>query len=432
MKRLTILLLAGLLVACSGGETGDGLTRIRFMNLIEDSDRVLFQAEESSFPVLDFQGGTAYQRFGGTYSFDLELINPDNTFTTLVEDRVLTVDGDNGWTFVAVGSVAAPEFFPVIAANGEPAAGSAKVQIVNATPESLTVTVYAAGQFGAGNQLSSAIGPRAYVDPVEITAQSVQLRVERSDMSIAFDSTPFDLASLDELTFVVTDYVGAGAAVSSGEVLRVDFTGIPTPLETTGRQATVRYVHALTNLPDATVTRTDSLQASTDTDVSFAAASARDLVDPDDWGFSIAPTGNPGAPVYDTSETLSAGFEYSLVFHGDLGAPDSFLLLDDTRPVASGAKISFIHAAPGLAIVDIFVAEVGAENISGTVFAGVAYPSMVPISTPGEARKFTVVTSGTTDIVAGPLELSLADGAVETLLLHDAPTGGEPYDLKQL
>ena len=33
--------------------------------------------------------------------------------------RVLTVDGDNEWTFYAVGTVAAPDFFAAVAANGD-------------------------------------------------------------------------------------------------------------------------------------------------------------------------------------------------------------------------------------------------------------------------------------------------------------------------
>lgn len=433
MKRLILVVLAIALSACGSGRTGDGLTEIRFLNLVNDSDRVLFQVEEDSFPLVNFEQATVYRRFGGTYPFDLELVGGDGSLSTLVDDRQLTIDGDNEWTFVAVGTVAMPDFIPVVAANGDPAENFAKIQFVNSTPDAYTVYVYAAGQFGSGTLYSATIAARGFAAPTELAAQSVQVRVERADTSIAFDSDPFDLASLADVAFAIADFAGPGPAIAGGKVLQVDRSGAVTSLATTGRPATLRYVHALTNLgDDATVTRTDSLQAATDTTLSFATASSRESVNPDTYDFAVAPAGNPGAPVYNNQFMLSAEVEYSLVLLGDVGAPDSLLLEDDTRPVANIAKLSVIHAAPGLAEVDVYVSEVGADNLSGTLFSSVALRSRRNFSTFGEPRNITVTNAGTADIVAGPLEVSLTDGAVVTLLLHDAETGGSPFGLTLL
>lgn len=432
MKRLILIILAAALSACDSSGGGDGLTEIRFVNLVADSDRVVFQVREDNFPVVDFRLATPYQRFGGTYEYDLELVRLDNTLSTLVEDRVLTVDGDNEWTFYAVGTVGAPDFFPAVAANGDPAEGFAKIQFVNATQETVTSYVYASGQFGPGTQASATVGARNYAAPTEVQAQSVQVRVERADGSVAFDSSPFDLASLADVTFVVTDYLGPGAAVSAGEVLKVDHAGLVEAVATTGRPATLRYVHALTNLPDAIVTRTDALQASSDTTLAFATGSPRESVDAGTYDITVAPADNPGAPIYATQASPEQGLEYSLLLVGDLATPDSLLLVDDTRPVATVARIVFMHGAPGLAGVDVYVSEVDQDNLTGIVFPAVAHRSTLRLDLPGEARNITVVTAGTTDVVAGPLEVNFAAGAVETALLHDAETGGSPFGLSIL
>lgn len=432
MQRLILIILAAALSACDSSGGGDGLTEIRFVNLLADSDRVVFQVREDNFPVVDFRLATPYQGFGGTYRFDLELVQLDNTLSTLVEDRVLTVDGDNEWTFYAVGTVAAPDFIPAVAANGDPAAGFAKIQFVNATQETVTAYVYAAGQFDTGTLYSTQIGARNYAEPTEVQAQSVQVRVERADGSVAFDSSPFDLASLEDVTFVVTDYLGAGPAVSAGDVLKIDHGGVVEAVATTGRPATLRYIHALTNLLDAIVTRTDALQASSDTMLSFATGSARESLDAGTYDITVAPADNPGAPIYDTQASPEEALEYSLLLVGDLATPDSLLLVDDTRSVATGARIELIHGAPGLAEVDVYVSQVGEGNLTGTVFLALAHRSTLQLDLPGEARNITVVTAGTADVVAGPLEVNFAAGAVEAVLLHDAETGGSPFGLSIL
>lgn len=428
MKRILLALLSIGIIGCSGeGENGDKLTAIRFMNLMTDTNRVVFQVRESTFPAVGFRLATPYQSFGGTYEYDLELVDAGGLLSTLIEDRVLTIDGDNGWTFYAVGTVATPEFFAVSAANGAPAAGSAKTQIVNATRESLTVSVYADGQAGSGLQYSATVGGRRNAAPTDVPAQAVQLRVERADGTVVFDSTSFELSDQDDVTFVITDYLGPGPAVTGGEVLLVHREGLVSPLATTGRSSTLRYVHALTNLPDAIVTRTDSVQASADTTLSFATVSTRESVQADTYDLSVAPADNIGAPVYSTSETLDGGIEYSSVLVDDLAAPGSFLLVDDTRPVVTHARLSFIHAAAGLATVDVYIAPSEVDNFAGAVFEDVAYRSGTGIDLAPQSYNFTVTTPDTLDILAGPFEVDLAADSVGTLLLHEATTGGEPY-----
>ncbi|MGI9343174.1 MAG: DUF4397 domain-containing protein [Gammaproteobacteria bacterium] len=433
MRRLIIIVLAAVLAACDDSGGGDGLTEIRFVNLVTDSSLVVFQVEEDNFPSVGFELATPLQRFGGTYPFDLELINADGTLTTLVDDRTLTIDGDNEWTFVSVGTVAAPDFIAVVAANGDPAANFAKLQFINSTLEEYTAYIYAAGQFGSGTSYSATIAARGFDAPAEVVAQSVQVRIERADTSIAFESEPIDLLSLDDVTFVITDYAGPGPAVAGGNVLLVERTGAVGAIDTAARPATLRYVHSLTNLgDDATVTRTDSMQASTDATFSFATASPRETIAAGAYDFAVAPAGNPGAPVYNVSLTLDAGIEYALVLLDDIAAPDNLLLVEDTRAVANIAKLSLIHAAPGLAEVDVYVSVVGEANLSGTLFTALAHRATLEITTGGEPRVLTVTNTATNDVVAGPLEVSLSDGAVVSILLHDAETGGSPFALTGL
>lgn len=430
MKRIILILLAVALAACGDNPTGDKLTSIRFMNLMTDTNLVLFQVGESNFSSIGFRLATPYQSFGGTFDFDLELINPDNSFTTLIEDRTLTIDGDNGWTFYAVGTVAAPDFIPAFRANGEIAANMSRVQVVNATQESLTTIVYANGQPVSGLLTSATVGARDFATAATVASQSGQVRVERADGTILFDSDEFELVSEADVTIVVTDSVGPGP--DPVDVLLVDGIGLVGPAPVTGRASTLRYMHALTNLPDANVTRTDSMQTSTDTALAFATASAREQIEADTYDITVTPAGNMGAPVYNSTAELGGGIEYAIVFTGDLAAPESFEVIEETRPVANFAKISIVHGAAGLADVDIYVSISTEENLSGLQISDVAHSSKSEVDLGAGAYNLTVTNANSVDVVAGPLEVNLVDGTVSTVLLHDVTTGGAPFELSML
>ena len=332
LRNTILIILVSLLVACSGGPTGDKLTAIRFMNLMTDTSLVVFQVERSSFPSTDFRQVTPYQPFGGTYDFDLELGQCGQYVHE--SDRRSRADGRRRQRLdvFAVGTIAAPEFIPAFRANGEIAVDTTRVQFINGTQESLVVTLYANGQPVAGLLSSATVGARNFAAAELVTSQSGRVRVERTDGTLLYDGDAFTLASQGDLTIVLTEYVGPGRNRSRCCSWTRARSSVPRRV---GRPASVRYAHALTNLPDATVTRTDSMQMSTDTSVSFSTASARETVAADTFDISVAPAGSPGAPVYNTTAELAADREYTIVLTGDLGAPSSFELFDNTRVVSN-------------------------------------------------------------------------------------------------
>ena len=273
---------------------------------------------------------------------------------------------------------------------------------------------------------------RSYAAPVELATQSVQLRVEREDGSVAFESLSFTLQNEWDVTFVVTDYLGPGGPAAGVEVLRFDDDGGAVTVATSGLPSSIRTVNALSGVGEVEVTISDALQTTSKKSVAFASGTSRELVDSGLYAIGVTPSDNVGAPLLDATVSVIGGFFYTLALTGDLAAPDFFLLIDETRPVASQARIGIIQAALGLPEVDIYVSEFGSDIFGGTVFRDVPFRTNREVTVASGVYSVTVTSPDSTSILVGPFPVDLADGAVETLLIHDSQEGGAPFGISVL
>lgn len=433
MKHSILLIaLASLFAGCSSSNGDSGVTELRVMNLITDSNYVGYEMNEEDYASVSYKSITGFSSVLGSYVVDLELIDADGITSTLVDNKSITMDGDREYTFYAVGTVASADFFVVPAANDDPTEDMAKMQFVNATLEPLTVYVYTQGMIGAGTQYTEMIAARDYQAPVEVPAQSVQIQVEREDGSIAFTSLSFNLQNEWDITFVLTDYLGPGQAAAGVEVLRIEDSGNTVSVPTTGRPASIRYIDALTAQPDIAVTRTDVLQMPNTAYMSFASGSDREIVEPGFYDLTVTPSDNLGGIFFTTSLSLIGGFDYSVVLTGSLGGPESILLVDSDREIVTHSNLSIVVAAESIPEVDIYVSKFGNGIFSGSRLASVPYRTSKSLVLPREVHNLTITSPGSTSILVGPVAIDLTNSASSTVLLHEAENGGTPFGLSVL
>ena len=433
MKYLVVILLLTLLSGCGGSNNSDSsVTELRIMNLITDSDIVGFELNEENFASVGYKGVSGFIDVAGNFQVDLELFDADGISTTLVDDRSITMDGNREYTFYAVGTTTTADFFAVPAENEETTADHAKLQFVNGTQENLTVFVYAPGELTSGVLHTETIAPRDFAIPVEIPTQAVQLQVHRDDGTVVFLSLTFTLQNEWDVVFVLTDYLGPGGPDFGIDVLGMEDSGVVFTVGRSGLPASIRYVDAMSGLPAITVTSTDLLQVSTAEDVSFGQSTGRADIDGGIYNVTATPADNVGAPVFNTTVSIIGGFEYTLMLAGDLALPESFLLVDDTRSVATHAKLQIAHTAQSLPEVDVYIAPFGGDIFSGNVFAGMPYRTSRDLSLADGLFNITVTSPSSQSILVGPFTVNTTTGSVDTVIIHESASGGAPFGISPL
>ena len=432
MKNVLRVLLIFALAACSDNTVSLDETELRVVNLISDSDIVGFELNEEDFAAVSYKTASGFVDISGNFQVDLELFDADGISTTLVDNKSITMDGNREYTFFAVGTTTTADFFVVPAENVETTADHAKLHFVNGTLEDLTVHVYTPGQSSSGILYTGTLLSHEYAEPVEIPTQAVQLQVVRDDGTVAFLSLTFTLQNEWDVVFVLTDYIGPGGSDVGIDVLGIEDTGVVFSVGRSGLPASIRFVDAMSGLPDITVTATDLLQTSTSQDVEFASATDRTEIEGGVYGITTSPTDNNGAPVYDTTLSIIGGFEYTLMLAGDLTVPESFLLVDDTRAIATHSKLQIAHTAKSLPEVDIYISAFGSDIFSGATFFGMPYRTSRDLVLPDGLFNITVTSPSSQSILVGPFTISTETGSVETIILHDSASGGAPFGISTL
>ena len=432
MKNTFLVFLLFWLTACSDNNATIDETELRVVNLITDSDVVGFELNEADFAAVKYKNASGFVDISGNYQVDLELIDADGISTTLVDDKSITMDGNREYTFFAVGTTTTADFFAVPAEKVEPIPDHSKLQFVNGTTENLTVHVYAPGQFSSGELYTETIPSREFAVPVEIPTQAVQLQVIRDDGTLAFLSLTFTLKNEWDVVLVLTDYVGPGGADVGIDVVGIEDTSVVFTVGRAGLPASIRYVDAMSGLPDLTVTATDLLQISNSQDVAFSSATDRIEVEGGVYNITTTPTGNIGAPILNTTLSIIGGFEYTLMLAGDLSLPESFLLVDDTRAIATHAKLQIAHTARSLPEVDIYISAFGGDIFSGVAFFGMPYRTSRALSLPDGLFNVTVTSPSSQSILVGPFTIDTDTGTVDTIILHESASGGAPFGISML
>jgi len=246
--------------------------------------------------------------------------------------------------------------------------------------------------------------------------------------TVVFDSGTVALP-LSDLLIVAVDNTGPGTAPIS---LLVADNGLGTfEILDQATPTQFRVIHASPDAPPVDVIVNDDFDNPLLESVAYPAFSDFIEVPADTYNVKVTAENNPGAIVIDADLMLEAGRQYSVYATDVLANITPFVLVDDTRPVITEAKVRIVHLAPGAGLVDLYVTAPGAD-ITGLAptFAGVDFQDETGyVSLAAGSYDVTVTVAGTKTVAIGPAPIMVAAGGVYTVAARDAAGGGAPFGL---
>jgi len=440
---LGVLAAAGLIAGCDNNDDDNGpplpeeqVTYLRVIHASPDAPKVNVIKGSSVFvPNLDYKGVSPLGRYApGATTLKVDAILPGGTATVIGPANV-TLAADTVYTVMAVGKVGTGTLAPLIVSQPSTPispVGSVRAKVVHAAPSAPAVDVYVTaptatlstplklGTFAFGEQLGPAtIAPGTY---------RIRVTLPNQPGTVVFDSGSVTLNTSDDLLIAAVENTGPGTApislitaarAGSGEILDVN-----TPAE-------LRVIHASADAPAVDVVVNNNCASPVLRNVPFPAFSNYLAVPPATYNVKVTAAGNCGAVVIDANLAVAAGKRYSVYATGPLASITPYVLTDDRRRVATGAKVRIVHAAPTAGRVDIYVTAPGASIATATpAFTNVPLRAETGyVNLAGGSYAVTVTPTGTKTAAIGPATITVADGGVYTAAARDAVGGGAPFGL---
>ncbi|MFO7588702.1 MAG: DUF4397 domain-containing protein [Gemmatimonadota bacterium] len=390
-----------------------GLATVRAVHASPDAPAVDIYAEGLATPLLTgvaFGETTPYVTVpAGTYNLQLRAAGADPSTDPAYETGALSLPGGVTVTGVAagfLGSAGAADAFrilPLVEAFGAPAAGSARVRILHASPDAPTVDIDI-GDDGTPEILAlerfADTGESGVDLPAGATLQ-VGVDVHGGGQFTAF-TTP-SLPDGGELFLIATGSTAAAPRADDGfGILAVGPTG------TIGFTRQNPRVYALHGGPDAPSVDVFAGEAALIENLSFGGL-AGVQVPPGSYTLDFYATGaGPGAPAAsaDTPE-LAAGGLYLAVAAGELvpegsEAPFGLIAVEELFEPTDAARVRVVHASGDAPPVDVGTSD-GQDVTAIPDFTGLAFGETSPAAgteVPVGDLTIGVAPTGTTPSVA--------------------------------
>lgn len=407
---------------------------------------------------VEFKQATGFNPvFYGETALSVNANLPDGSQATVIGPANVPLQPGNEYSIVAVGSVGsmATPVQPIVVSNAVTpvTAGNVRVQVVHGAAGAPPVDIHVTGPADPvvpANAIAGGSTPfGAFSDQLEVPAGDYRIRVTLpGDSDPVFDSGTVALPAGADLVVVAIDNTVAGRSdgdASPITLLVADGTSSFEILDA-ATPADLRVVHAVPDLNGVDVYVNDPMAMGTPAipDLDFPEVfPAVTPGAPDNYlelpagTYSVLVTvaGNAGIiGIPATDVALEAGAQYTVYASNTLAAGiEPFITVDDSRSIATEARVRLIHLAPSADLVDIYVTAPG-TSIAGLMptFAGVdfqeetGYVSLVP----GD-YEVTVTVAGTKTAAIGPASISIDAGGVYTAVARDpdADIANDPFGL---
>lgn len=388
----------------------------------------------------DYKQGTGFNAVqAGTYTVQVDGILPTGP-APVIGPVDLALEADTETTIIAIDNVA--NITPLIITNPREAvpAGNIRATVVHASPvaqaAAAQVDVFVTAP-GADLAASAPLGTFSFgetLGPVEVPAGDYQIRVTPAGTpgTVVYDSGTQTLPDGFNGVFVAVDNTTRSTAPIGIVVL--DGSGAA-EIVNDGTPAAIRVIHNSPDAPAVDVVVNDDFNAPLVEDLTFpnAAPNFTDFVEvpADTYNIKVTVANTPGTIAIDADLTFEAGLEYSVYATDVLANITPQLIVDDRRPVATGAKVRIIHGSPTAQDVDIYVTAPGtdittvAPNFEAVAFG--AETGYVPLA--AGTYTVTVTPTGTTTAAIGPVDITVAAGGTYTAVARDPLPGGSDLGL---
>jgi uncharacterized protein DUF4397 len=460
------MLLGGLLLSSCLGHSDNDVGYIRGINLVPNSPDLEVTVDSNAYvasmnygdmtPLVGIHPGSHVIQVSGVVASDL-ITQPQATYTAFDGTTTQNIVAGTDYTVIAYGSVPDSVQYLVIPdttlQNTLPA-DVVVYQIIHAAPKGPPVIMYITapeagiteplelgelsfGQSTSERTLTIAI-PQGLLNTSAVI--SVNVTIELRDANTGAVLVPANTVSVNEqdrLTFVIADNIGPGATP-----IVVDALDSPTGAAANGTQfanpnddSELAFANVTSTAPAFNVIGGLNLKTPLATDIPYGEKSFYGDVNSGVAGTIAAPTSDPTDYTFLVSFPAQADQSYTEYAVGPLQYIAGIVIQDDRRSVPTQGEFRFLNAAWTLQYgpaVDIYlnppsiVFNIDASNTNrppanypATAFrASTAYLQVQP----GTYQAYFANT-GTSDIILGPVDLTIAAGQNSTYVLTNRSDG---------
>lgn len=358
-----------------------------------------------------------------TYEVQIDGILPGDQTTTVIGPVDLAFEADMQYEILAVNAVADIE--PVVLSR--PYAFDetmVRVTVLHGAHSAPTVDVHVT-EPGATLSSDTVLGQFSFLEtlgPVEVAAADYQIRVTLADTTtVVFDSGTLSLtAGADVFISALVNTNGTGLDKSPITLLVAIDDAAAAQVFSSTDGADLRVVHNSADAPSVDVVVDNDFDAPLVEGLDFPDFTGYVNVPADTYNVKVAPMGTMTA-VIDADLSLANGTTYSVIAQNNVENIEALVLEDDTRSVATEARLRLIHGSSLAGQVDVYVHASG-EDITALDPAladiGLGADSGF-ISLAAGTYAVTITPTGTKDAAIGPAEITLETGGVYTAIARD-------------
>lgn len=313
--------------------------KVRVMNLMPDVAAIDLAINDTlAFTGIAFESISGYQEYDNrTTSFAVMVSGTSTTLATFS----FPLAGDQPYTVVVYGALAAPELTMVAEIGNSPTNGNIQLTIFNAAANAGGVDVYVTPP---GTDIAN-VGPNFFAvayggttTAVQFQPGTYQVRVtSQGTKTVIYDSGGSALTPNVALSFI-TYSRGSGTLVNA-QVLQAN--GPVSPLDTIFAR-----IRAFNATPDVAQVNQFIGPLVVNSNVNFASASPYTQGPQGPTTLSFESSAVPGAALAALPATLTPGTDASTFIAGPMGNQQAFLLQDlNVAPAPGSTRLRFVNAS---------------------------------------------------------------------------------------
>ncbi|MCG6202620.1 DUF4397 domain-containing protein [Psychromonas antarctica] len=442
-KMLVASIITGALVGCGSDSKDDiGSSYLRVFHASPDAPEVnVWLDGKPALLGVDYQQSSGQIRVdAGNHRVQVDAILPDGSSLTVIPETNLDLMADIEYNVVAAGKAAqlgtddVNAFTPKIVSRNALVPQGARVQAMHGAPDVPMVDIYITAVDADLTDVQPFANDISYLEvseAVEVPAGSYQIRITSATNSstVYFDSGAVQVPSGGDWFAVATYNTEAGVSPVN---LLVDTGSDSLVVRDKYNGSNLRVVHTISDAPgvDVWVNGIAPAMGSPLDNLTFKGSTDYLAVPAGNYTFDVAVNGSDpvavvGALSLDAS--LLAAVNYTALAIGNLDdAVDNDQLLvvtDDTRRLATAAKLRAIHTSTLAGNVDIYISADNTPSDDDVKLSNISYKgdsTMLQVS-PGEVYVIVTPADDINTIAIGPALFNLTAGSITTLVAIDDP-----------